>query len=982
MAGRGFRGRDAKIKFTATGHVKVQQLIRSFERMLNKLERSADKLERLQSRIDRLNLTLTKKKIGLSNAEEASLRRQEKFNEQAIRLQAQKSQIEQNAAVLAQRQAVQLAGLSRKEESARINKSKQALKLKEMQTKQSQVAHQEQLKAGKLEEQAASKIMQVRGRLAGLLEKSAKFQNPQAAIKEATRLTSRGEIANTRQELNNILKDLGIKSSRETRNQLRGMLRQAEAYGKLRVGVEKRAQRATEAYSKAVSLQEKAYSNARNSYKSFAAQRAAITAQHQAQTGKLTNQYQQNARQIVDLQKKSSAAAASDAKNIQQRKKDIYELQKVLGKAQQVVLSVSGGAQSLTNKATKMAGALKLAGIAGLYATSALVALKALDLAGQSWRIGIQFQRISAAIKGLSGGSELLERKFTDMAFHLSDSVSAMPGQFFEATRTMLSVGAPIANIEGDLRSLAIIATVVNQPLEELAVIYGEIRNKNRLYREDVLQFSRRGIPLMRELEKQLGVSRDELNKMVSDGKIKFENFREAIEGLTKEGSDFSKANEEIMNSFSGSLHKMNNQIFQIAVGIGDWLIKASEAARAIRGVTLILKATKEESAKVFTRDGWISAEGLDNWLRDLVAWWVNDPKGLPFSNATRGFDKNVGVVPPGSFGQNGPVKQQKDIAFWRGKNNQLLLQQIKARAVVEEKDRTELAKLRESLVVNKFVEASRRISLAVLEEIQAIQTGISDGSRREAEGRKEIAEKLKEEVKLQAKLKDEFFGLTKGMEDLQSKQNRIGTPEWMSQYLDAIQKGANPNDPDVQALKTKGQQVGFDELKNELQNEYNQLLVEGNQLAQDYLRIQEAGLSPAMEKFLRRAAEQNDAKREANRLEKEAVRLKEELEPELAVYKKAVDYQKMVAAGHLNQQQAAMALAKEMGLEGASFQSQRTDTFSRIQDLQSQLLSKESQGPTKQQLDSMIEILTDISNHTNPNNVQAKIRDNFARAK
>lgn len=195
------------------------------------------------------------------------------------------------------------------------------------------------------------------------------------------------------------------------------------------------------------------------------------------------------------------------------------------------------------------------------------VALIALGAAGatafslanvQAFKLGIRLESLRATFTGLLGDIDQAQAVI-DTSFNLAQTLPVSPDQLLESARTLISVGAAADKLSTDLRALAVVASVANQPMSELSVIYGEILTKNRVYREDVLQFSRRGIPLMQELSKITGKSRDELDKLVSLGAIKFDVFQAALRSLSSENSRYGAAVSLMAGSVSGKLTLLSN---------------------------------------------------------------------------------------------------------------------------------------------------------------------------------------------------------------------------------------------------------------------------------------------------------------------------------------------------------------------------------------------------------------------------------------
>ena len=90
-----------------------------------------------------------------------------------------------------------------------------------------------------------------------------------------------------------------------------------------------------------------------------------------------------------------------------------------------------------------------------------------------------------------------------------------------------------------EVRRLGDIASGVTMPLGELAQIYGKARVQGRLFAEDMNQLTGRGIPIIGEIAKQLGIADSEVKKYVEKGEVNFGMIEQAFISLTSEGGRF-----------------------------------------------------------------------------------------------------------------------------------------------------------------------------------------------------------------------------------------------------------------------------------------------------------------------------------------------------------------------------------------------------------------------------------------------------------
>ncbi|AKD99215.1 hypothetical protein XU06_22965 [Rhodococcus erythropolis] len=73
-------------------------------------------------------------------------------------------------------------------------------------------------------------------------------------------------------------------------------------------------------------------------------------------------------------------------------------------------------------------------------------------------------------------------------------------------------------------------ATIAGSSLEEMGSIFNKVQTSGKAYTDNLNQLADRGIPIFQWLQKEYGVSADELSDMVKQGKVDSETFRKVIE--------------------------------------------------------------------------------------------------------------------------------------------------------------------------------------------------------------------------------------------------------------------------------------------------------------------------------------------------------------------------------------------------------------------------------------------------------------------
>lgn len=141
--------------------------------------------------------------------------------------------------------------------------------------------------------------------------------------------------------------------------------------------------------------------------------------------------------------------------------------------------------------------------------------------------------------------------------------------------KQLLAYGESAENVNDTIVRLGNIASGLSLPLNDLVYLYGTTMVQGRLFTQDVRQFMGRGIPLVQELSKELGKTTDEINQMVTDGKIGFPEVQRVIENLTNEGGMFYNLMEAQSKTLTGQISNLEDAWASMLNNIG----KQSEGA-------------------------------------------------------------------------------------------------------------------------------------------------------------------------------------------------------------------------------------------------------------------------------------------------------------------------------------------------------------------------------------------------------------------
>lgn len=114
------------------------------------------------------------------------------------------------------------------------------------------------------------------------------------------------------------------------------------------------------------------------------------------------------------------------------------------------------------------------------------------------------------------------------------------------------------------LKSVAGIATITGDSLEEIGTVFAQVAAKGRLQGDELIQFSERGISAAGALADYLGKTTAEVQEMVSAGEISFQIFADAMY------ASFGDAAKGANNTFQGAAANIRSALSRLTAKFAD----------------------------------------------------------------------------------------------------------------------------------------------------------------------------------------------------------------------------------------------------------------------------------------------------------------------------------------------------------------------------------------------------------------------------
>lgn len=180
-----------------------------------------------------------------------------------------------------------------------------------------------------------------------------------------------------------------------------------------------------------------------------------------------------------------------------------------------------------------------------------------------------QFQQLEMAFSTMLKS----ESKANDLMNQLVRTAATTPFDLqgvAKGAKQLLAYGTSAEEVNGTLVRLGDIASGLSIPLNDLVWLYGTTMTQGRMFTQDLRQFQDRGIPIAEEIAKIKGVAVDAVGDLVTAGKVTSDVVKQAIEGMTAEGSKYGGMMEAQSHTITGQISNIEDSIDMMFNSIGQ----------------------------------------------------------------------------------------------------------------------------------------------------------------------------------------------------------------------------------------------------------------------------------------------------------------------------------------------------------------------------------------------------------------------------
>jgi tape measure domain-containing protein len=204
---------------------------------------------------------------------------------------------------------------------------------------------------------------------------------------------------------------------------------------------------------------------------------------------------------------------------------------------------------------------------ASLTAPLGLLSVKALQASAD-------FEALKMQMEVLTGSAAEGERVFNRLVKFAAETPFEL-NQLAKATNTLMGFGETADEAYDHLKLIGDIAAVSGGDFNGITVAFGQVSAAGRLMGQDLLQLVNNGVPAIKMLADEMGVPKERIKDLVSEGKVTFPILVRAFERATSKGGMFEGGMEKLSRTSRGVWSTFKDNVNIALAKFGDEMQKS-----------------------------------------------------------------------------------------------------------------------------------------------------------------------------------------------------------------------------------------------------------------------------------------------------------------------------------------------------------------------------------------------------------------------
>ena len=245
------------------------------------------------------------------------------------------------------------------------------------------------------------------------------------------------------------------------------------------------------------------------------------------------------------------------------------------------VVARTGGLERGLKKAKRSFSSFKSTIISGMAALGGGISL--------AWvgKLAADMETTEVRFATMMGNASQAKNMLSD----LDKFAAKTPFQFDDLANgaaNLMAFGVGAGDVMTALQHLGDVASGTPATLDQIVNVFGKVQAKGKASMEEMNRLMEAGVPILDVLAKQFGVTKAEIIKMTSGGKVGFEDFQQAIFSMSDSGGMFFNMIDKQSKTLAGAISTLKDNFAKLGREIGTVLLPFMQAV-----VTVVLDAVQ-----------------------------------------------------------------------------------------------------------------------------------------------------------------------------------------------------------------------------------------------------------------------------------------------------------------------------------------------------------------------------------------------------
>ena len=214
-------------------------------------------------------------------------------------------------------------------------------------------------------------------------------------------------------------------------------------------------------------------------------------------------------------------------------------------------------------------------------------------VAGSAIKASADFERLEQSLSILNRSAEKGSKIFEDLK-NLSAGTPFQLQDLAKAQQTLQGFDMTAEDATESIKMIGDVSAVTGGDLQSIATAFGQSSAEGVLMSKDIRQLVNQGVPALSMLADTMGVAKDEIFDLASQGEISFDILQRAFRQATSEGGQFADGMKKQSQTLHGLFSTLRDDVTRSLAEIGESLVENFDLKQAIKNLSDFVQSSAE----------------------------------------------------------------------------------------------------------------------------------------------------------------------------------------------------------------------------------------------------------------------------------------------------------------------------------------------------------------------------------------------------